>query len=58
MDRKEVFLYLENHLVEKTTGIVEEHFSIMSWLLKNRFKKKKGLLKTSYWYHHHLSTQS
>ncbi|MEM4091392.1 MAG: hypothetical protein QXQ46_11760 [Thermoplasmatales archaeon] len=53
--RKEVFLYLENHLVEKTTGIAEQHFSIMSWLLKNRFKTKEGLLKTSYWYHHYLS---
>ncbi len=56
-NRKEVFLYLEYPLVEKTTGIAEHHFSIMSWLLKNRFKTKEGLLKTSYWYHHYLSTQ-
>ena len=55
-NRKEVFLYLDNSLVEKTTGIAEHHFSIMSWLLKHRFKTKQGLLKTSYWYHHYLST--
>ncbi len=54
--RKEVFFYIENGLVEKTTGIVERHFSVMSWLLKHRFKTKEGLLRTSHWYHHYLST--
>ncbi|MHB1440310.1 MAG: hypothetical protein ACYCWK_06235 [Cuniculiplasma sp.] len=55
--RKEVFLYLENREVEKTSDLAEQHFSVMSWLFKHRFKTKRGLLKTSYWYHHYLSTQ-
>ena len=56
--RKEVFLYLENHEVEKTSDKAEQHFSIQSWLLKHRFKTKQGLLNTSYWYHRYLSTRS
>ena len=56
--RKEVFLYLENHEVEKTSDKAEQHFSIQSWLLKHRFKTKEGLLRTSYWYHRYLSTGS
>ena len=54
--RKEVFLYLKNSEVEKTSDKAEQHFSIQSWLFKNRFKTKEGLLRTSYWYHHYLST--
>ena len=56
--RKEVFLYLENPEVEKTSDLAEQHFSIMSWLLKHRFKTKEGLIRTSYWYHRYLSTGS
>ena len=54
--RKEVFLYLKNPEVEKTSDKAEQHFSIQSWLFKNRFKTKEGLLRTSYWYHRFLST--
>jgi hypothetical protein len=54
--RNEVFLYLKNPEVEKTSDKAEQHFSIQSWLFKNRFKTKEGLLRTSYWYHHYLST--
>ncbi|QRF75341.1 hypothetical protein Thermo_00837 [Thermoplasmatales archaeon] len=56
--RKEVFLYLSNPEVEKTSDKAEQHFSIQSWLLKQRFKTKEGLLRTSYWYHKYLSTGS
>ena len=56
--RKEVFLYLENPEVEKTSDIAEQHFSVQSWLLKHRFKTKEGLLRTSYLYHRYLSTRS
>ncbi len=56
--RKEVFLYLSNPEVEKTSDKAEQHFSIQSWLLKHRFKTKEGLLRTSYWYHRYLSTGS
>ncbi len=55
--RKEVFLYLENGEVEKTSDLAEQHFAIMSWLLKYRFKTKEGLLRASYWYHRCLSTK-
>jgi hypothetical protein len=55
--RKEVFLYLSDPKVEKTSDKAEQHFSIMSWLLKHRFKTKEGLLRTSYWYHTYLSTE-
>lgn len=57
--REEVFLYLKDKKVEKTTGIAERHFSVMSWLLKHRFKTRDGLLKMSYWHHyyHPLSTR-
>ena len=54
--RNEVFLYLKNPEVEKTSDKAEQHFSIQSWLFKNRFKTKEGLLRTSYWYHRFLST--
>jgi len=54
--RKEVFLYLKNPEVEKTSDKAEQHFSIQLWLFKNRFKTKDGLLSTSYWYHRCLST--
>ncbi len=54
--RHEVFLYLEDPQVEKTSDKAEQHFSIQSWLLKHRFKTKEGLLRTSYWYHRYLST--
>ena len=56
----EVFLYLKDSNVEKTTGIAERHFSVMSWLLKHRFKTKEGLLRMSYWHHyyHPLSTET
>ncbi|EQB72661.1 MAG: hypothetical protein AMDU1_APLC00005G0040 [Thermoplasmatales archaeon A-plasma] len=54
--RKEVFLYLEDPQVEKTSDLAEQHFSIQSWLFKHRFKTKEGLLRTSYWYHRYLST--
>ena len=56
--RNEVFLYLENHEVEKTSDKAEQHFSIQSWLLKHRFKTKEGLIRTSFWYHRYLSTGS
>ena len=56
--RKEVFLYLDDSMVEKTSGNAEQHFSIQSWLLKHRFKTRDGLLRTSYWYHRYLSTGS
>ncbi|EQD65499.1 transposase [mine drainage metagenome] len=55
-NRNEVFLYLKNDQVEKTSDLAEQHFSIMSWLFKHRFKTKEGLINTSYWYHHYLST--
>ena len=45
--RKEVFLYLEDPMVEKTSDIAEQHFSIQSWLFKHRYKTKEGLLRTS-----------
>jgi hypothetical protein len=56
--RNEVFLYLENPEVEKTSDLAEQHFSVQSWLLKHRFKTKEGLIRTSYWYHRYLSTGS
>ena len=56
--RKEVFLYLEDPKVEKTSDIAEQHFSIRSWLFKHMFKTKEGLLRVSFWYHHYLSTES
>ena len=54
--RKEVFLYLRDPEVEKTSNKAEQHFSIQSWLFKHRFKTKEGLIRTSYWYHRYLST--
>ena len=54
---KEVFLYLENTEVEKTSDKAEQHYSVQSWLFKHRFKTNDGLLRTSYWYHHYLSTE-
>ena len=54
---KEVFLYLENMEVEKTSDLAEQHFSIMSWLFKHRFKTKEELLRTSYGYHSCLSKE-
>ena len=56
--RKEVFLYLQDPMVEKTSDIAEQHFSIQSWLFKHGFKIKEGLLKTSFWYHHYISTDN
>jgi hypothetical protein len=53
---REVFMYLKNPEVEKTSDKAEQNFSIQSWLFKNRFKTKDGLLSTSYWYHRRLST--
>jgi len=50
-NRKEVFLYLDDPDVEKTSDKAEQHFSIQSWLLKHRFRTKDGLLRASYWYH-------
>ena len=54
--RKEVFLYLRDPEVEKTSNKAEQHFSIQSWLFKHRFKTKEGLIRTSYWYHRYLTT--
>ena len=54
--RKEVFLYLQDPKMEKTSNKAEQHFSIQSWLLKHRLKTKEGLIRTSYWYHRYLST--
>ena len=54
--RNEVFLYLRNPGVEKTSDLAEQHFSILLWLFKHRFKIKQGLLRTSFWYHRYLST--
>ncbi len=56
--RKEMFLYVENAEVEKTSDLAEQHFSIQSWLLKHGFKTKEGLLRTFHWYHRYLSTRS
>ena len=56
--RREVFLYLDDPEVVKTSDRAEQHFSIQSWLFKHRFKTKEGLLRTSYWYHWYLSTES
>ncbi len=55
--RKEDFLYLEDSNVQKSSDKTEQHFSIMSWLFKRRFKTKEGLLRASYWYHTYLSTE-
>ena len=38
----EVFLYLKNPEVEKTSDLAEKHFSIQSWLFKYRSRRKKG----------------
>ena len=38
--RKEVFRYLSNPEVEKTSGNAEQHFSLQTWLFKHRFKTK------------------
>ena len=54
--RKEVFPYLKDPNVKKTSDKAEQHISIQSWLFKHRFKTKEGLLNTSFWYHHYLST--
>ena len=54
--RKEVFLYLDNPEVEKTSDKAEQHFPVQSWLFKHRFRTKDGLPRTSYWYHWYLST--
>ena len=56
-NKKEVFLYLDNPEVKKTSDKAEQHFSVQSWLFKHRFKTKDGLLRTSYWYHWYLSTE-
>ena len=45
--RKEVFLYLKNPEVEKTSDKAEQHFSIQSWLFRNRFKTKERLLSVN-----------
>jgi hypothetical protein len=47
-----------DNLGEKTSDLVEQHFSIQSRMLKLRFKIKEGLLETSFWYHQYLSTNS
>ena len=57
-NRKEAFLYLDNPEVEKTSDKAEQHFSVQSRLFKHRFKTKDGLLRTSYWYHWYLSTET
>ena len=49
-NRKEVFLYLDNPEVEKTSDKAEQHFSVQSWLFRHRFRTKEGLLRTYYWY--------
>ncbi len=56
--RKEVFLYLDNSVVERTSDKTEQHFSIQSWLVKQRFKTKDELMRSSYLYHRYLSTGS
>jgi hypothetical protein len=38
--RNDVFLYLRNPEVEKTSDKAEQHFSIQSWLFRNRFKTR------------------
>ena len=38
--RKEVFLYHRDTMVEKTSDIAEQHFSVQTWLFKHRFKTK------------------
>ena len=39
--KKEVFLYLDNPDVEKTSDKAEQDFSIQSWIFKHRFKTKR-----------------
>jgi len=39
---KEVFMYLENPEVEKTSDEAEQHLSLQSWLFRHRFKTKYG----------------
>lgn len=56
-NRREVFQYLEDDMVQKTNNISEHHFSMRPELLKKRFKTDDDLLRTSYWYHR-LSTES
>jgi hypothetical protein len=56
--RKEVFLCLQNPMVEKTSDIVVQHLSIRSWLFKHRFRTKEVLIRTYFWYHQYLSTGS
>ena len=36
--RKEVFLYLDNPEVEKTSDKAEQQFSMQSWLFKHRLR--------------------
>ena len=55
--REEVFLYLEDSKVPKTSNLAEQHFSIQSWHFKNRFKTAKDLRNISYWYHKGISTE-
>ena len=55
--REELFLYLEDSKVQKTSNLAEQHFSIQSWHFKNRFKTAKGLRNISYWYHKGISTE-
>ena len=43
--RREVFLYLENSDVEKTSDLAGRHFSGMPWLFKHRLKTKEGVVK-------------
>jgi hypothetical protein len=39
--RREVFLYLKDPMVEKTSDKTEQHFSVQRWLFNHSFKIKK-----------------
>lgn len=56
-NRREVFQYLEDDMLQKTNNVSEHHFSKRSELLRKRFKTDDDLLRRSYWYHR-LSTES
>jgi hypothetical protein len=43
--------------MEKTSDKAVQHFSTLSWLLKNSFKTKEELLRISFWYYYYLSTE-
>lgn len=47
-DRKEVFRYLYDPMVKRTTNVAEQHFSMRTELLKRRFKTNDRMIRTCY----------